>query len=185
MRNFLRYHWPVLFFLSAAILATVFSVDYQQSLRAQISVSLGLFCYVTITIFTNTPSRMYSVLFASSFSIFLATLFILPDEIMSQPDNPLLQIIRLGNALFVVPNDVLILAVMAPLMLSLAWVGDWRLRGLTIRMPAGRARPRQSGRGSGSRHVCQKNYSARKRSTRSGRSFSVKPSSRGLCRCGE
>ncbi len=132
MRNFLRYHWPVLFFLSAAILATVFSVDYQQSLRAQISVSLGLFCYVTITIFTNTPSRMYSVLFASSFSIFLATLFILPDEIMSQPDNPLLQIIRLGNALFVVPNDVLILAVMAPLMLSLAWVGDWRLRGLTI-----------------------------------------------------
>lgn len=132
MRNFLRYHWPVLFFLSAAILATVFSVDYQQSLRAQISVSLGLLCYVTITIFTNTPSRMYSVLFASSFSIFLATLFILPDEIMSQPDNPLLQIIRLGNALFVVPNDVLILAVMAPLMLSLAWVGDWRLRGLTI-----------------------------------------------------
>ena len=132
MSSFLRYHWPVLFFLSAAILATFFSVDYQQSIRAQLSLSLGLLCYVAITVFTSTPSRLYSVLFASSFSIFLATLFILPEEIMSQPDNPLLQIHRLGNALFIVPNDVLILAVMAPLMSGLAWSGDWRLRGLTI-----------------------------------------------------
>ena len=132
MNNFLRYHWPVLFFLSAAILATVFSVDYQQSIRAQLSLALGLLCYVAVIIFTNTPSRFYSVLFAAAFSIFLATLFILSDEIMSQPDNPLLQIYKLSNALFVVPNDVLILAVMAPLMLGLAWTGDWRIRGLTI-----------------------------------------------------
>lgn len=132
MSNFLRRHWPVLFFLLAAVMATIFSVDYQQSLRVQLPLFFGLLCYIAITALANTPKRLYCTLLVLLGAVFLAALFVASKITLTGIDNPIALVKLLGTPLFDVPNDALMFSIIAPLALGVAWTSGWWLRGLTV-----------------------------------------------------
>lgn len=132
MRNFLRYHWPLLFFLAAALLATVCSVDRPQSIRVQLPLWFALVCYMVIVGLVDTQRYLRVLSVVLPVSVFFALVFILPEAIAMQTNNPLAQVKMLNSVLLVVPNDVLMLSVMAPLVLGAAWSSGWWLRGLAM-----------------------------------------------------
>lgn len=132
MHNFLRYHWPLLFFLAAALLATAFSVDRPQSIRVQLPLWFSLVCYIVIVGLVDTQRYLRILSILLPISVFFVLAFILPEAIEVQTDNPLAQVKMLNSIFLVVPNDVLVLSVMAPLVLGVAWSSGWWLRGFAV-----------------------------------------------------
>lgn len=123
-------HWPLLVFLLAALVATVFSVDPLHSLRVQPQFLPALLCYAIITTFVTTTSRLRFVCLGLLFSGLLTSIFVLLATIKMRGADPLLQVRLLGNAMMIVPNDVLLMSVIAPIVLGLAWQGRRELRWL-------------------------------------------------------
>jgi hypothetical protein len=132
MAHLLRHHLPVLLFVLAAIWATAFSVDYRQSIHVQLPLLSGLFLYIAITVFSGTQHRLRLVLILAAMSVFFTVLFLVPELMTVRISDPMTQLKMLGSLLFVVPNDVLVLSVVAPLVLGAVWTSDWWLRGLAI-----------------------------------------------------
>lgn len=132
MTHLLRRHLSLLLFLLAAVWATVFSADYRQSIHIQLPLLSGLFLYIAITTFSGTQNRLRFVLLLSAVLAFFVVLFLLPELMTTRIIDPVSRLKMLGSILFVVPNDVLVLSVVAPLVLGAVWTSDWWLRGFAI-----------------------------------------------------
>lgn len=128
----LRHHWPLLLFLLAAVWATIFSVDYRQSIHVQLPLVSGFFLYIGIVIFSSTQNRLRVVLLLLAMSVFFTLLFLVPDLMTARISDPIARLKLLGGVLFVVPNDVLVLSVAAPLVLGAVWTSSLWLRGLAV-----------------------------------------------------
>lgn len=126
----LQNHWPLVFFLSVAILTTVLSVDVHRSMSVQPQYFPALLCYAVIVTFANNRKSLEFVCVALLASGLVTALFMLANTGIISTD-PLTQIRKLDNTLLVVPNDVLQLTVIAPLAFGVCWTSGWRLRTLT------------------------------------------------------
>jgi O-antigen ligase len=116
----IREHWPLAFFLTIAAITTITSVDPRHSLSVQPQLLPALLSYCVITQFITTPMRQR--FFCGSLltcGLLTVTLMLLGIH-NTTSDDPLEKIKLLGNALFIVPNDVLMLSIIAPLVLALA-----------------------------------------------------------------
>jgi O-antigen ligase len=113
-------HWPLIFFLAIAAITTITSVDPRHSLSVQPQLLPALLSYCVITQFITTPARQRflcgSLLACGSVTVTL----MLVGVRNTISDDPLEKIKLLGNALFIVPNDVLMLSIIAPLVLAVA-----------------------------------------------------------------
>lgn len=118
-RAFLQQHGAVTVFVTVAILSTLVSRDWRHSLGVQPQLLPALLAYTVICKFGNTPERIRFILLSLLCSGLLTVLLILAGTHASTSDDPLERIKLLGNALFIVPNDILMLSVIAPLALSL------------------------------------------------------------------
>jgi O-antigen ligase len=127
----LRNHWPLVFFLSIAILTTVFSVDSYHSLRVQPQLIPALLCYAVIVTFANNRKALEFVCVALLASGLITALFMLASTRLTPTGDPLAQVEILGNALLIVPNDAVMLTVIAPLAMGVCWTAGWHLRVMT------------------------------------------------------
>lgn len=121
-------HWPLAFFLTVAIVTTLFSVDLRHSLGVQPQLLPAVLSYCVIARFITTPERQQFFCAALLASGMLTVSIMLLGVCSTAIDDPLERIKLLGNALFIVPNDILMLSVIAPLTLTLAWNGGICLR---------------------------------------------------------
>jgi O-antigen ligase len=114
-----RQHWPVTFFLVVAAITTATSGDWRHSLGVQPQLLPALLVYSVIAQFVNTPHRQrFVILTLLASGLLTVTLMITGIDTAGTPD-PLEKIRMLGNALFIVPNDILMLSLIAPLTLTL------------------------------------------------------------------
>ena len=116
-----RNHWPLAFFLTVAIVTTLFSVDPRHSLGVQPQLLPAVLSYCVIARFITTPERQHFFCATLLASGLLTVSLMLLGIYSTTIDDPLERIKLLGNALFIVPNDILMLSVIAPLTLALAW----------------------------------------------------------------
>lgn len=128
-----REHWPLAVFLLAALLTTVLSVDPRHSLAVQPQLLPALLCYAVLVAFaSNLAALRFICVSLLASGLLTATLMLVGADSGSGVDDPLEQVRMLGNALLIVPNDVLMLSVMAPLVAGVAWTGGGWLRVLAI-----------------------------------------------------
>lgn len=132
MTHQLQHHLPVLLFVLAAIWATAFSVDYRQSIQVQLPLMSGLFLYIGILAFSGTQNRLRFLLLLSAVAAFFTVLILMPELMTTRISDPVARLKMLASVLFVVPNDVLVLSVVAPLVLGAVWTSGWCLRALAV-----------------------------------------------------
>jgi O-antigen ligase len=126
----LKEHWALLFFLLVAIVTTGMSVDWRHSVRVQPQLLPALLCYAVIVTFVTSLTSLRFVYTALLVSGLLTACLMLLGVSRMTADDPLAKVKLLGNALLIVPNDVLMLSVIAPLTLALAWCGNRWVRVL-------------------------------------------------------
>ncbi len=122
-------HWSLVLFLLVAAVATLFSGNPRHSLGVQPQLLPALLCYAVIVSFVRSRASISFICAALLCSgLLTAALMLVATFAGQRADDPLAQVQTLGNALLIVPNDVLILSVIAPLVLGMAWtrVGWWR-----------------------------------------------------------
>lgn len=127
-RELAKAHWPLGFFLAIAIVTTTASINPRHSLGVQPQLLPALLAYCVIARFITTPARQQFFCAALLASGLLTASLMLLGVYSSTIDDPLERVKLLGNALFIVPNDILMLSVIAPLTLTLAWHGGICLR---------------------------------------------------------
>src|SRR6478735_6730262 len=98
--HILRYHWPLIFFLLAAVFATCFSVDYRQSIGIQFPFLFGIPCYFLITTLAGRHNRLRLALLALPGVFVLVAVFVISKIIGSGIDTSTAQVKALGVALF-------------------------------------------------------------------------------------
>jgi O-antigen ligase len=128
---FLR-HWAMLFFLLVAAIATVFSLDRRQSISTQLPLLVGLLLYVFIVDVVNTVRKMRTALVMVSMVTVLMVLLSMHNLLLVVAEKPLEAVRALDSLLLVVPNDVLVLSVVMPVLLGAAWCGMGWLRVLAL-----------------------------------------------------
>lgn len=124
------HHVPLFLFLLVAVVATLFSRDVRHSLGVQPQLLPALLCYVVIVSFARSLAALRFVCASLLCSGLLTTALMMFVSVAgSHADDPLAQVKTLGNALLIVPNDILLLSVIAPLALGMAWAhnGFWRI----------------------------------------------------------
>lgn len=116
----LREHWPLVFFLLIAVITTISSVNPRHSVSVQPQLLPALLSYCVITQFIITPARQRFFCNSLLACGLLTVTLMLACVGSTISDDPLEKIKLLGNALFIVPNDVLMLSIIAPLVLAVA-----------------------------------------------------------------
>ncbi len=116
-----KLHWPLAFFLFIAIVTTVTSTDPHHSLGVQPQLLPAVLAYSVIAHFIVTPERQRFFCGSLLASGLLTVTLMLIGIYSANSDDALEKIKLLGNALFIVPNDVLMLSIIAPLTLAFAW----------------------------------------------------------------
>lgn len=127
-----RDHWPVALFLAVAALVTATSVDPRHSLGVQPQLLPALLSYAVITAFALQPAAVRFVASSLLAAGLLTALLMLATVGQARLEDPSSYVKTLGNALLIVPNDVLMLAVIVPLALGLAWAGGQANRLLVV-----------------------------------------------------
>ncbi|HQQ63611.1 MAG TPA: O-antigen ligase family protein [Pseudomonadales bacterium] len=127
-RNYLQQHWPLVLFLVVAAVTTVTSVDPLHSVQVQPQLLPALLCYAVIISFVTTLPRLRFACTGLLAGGMLTAVLMLSGASQMDVDDPLVKVKLLGNGLLIVPNDVLLLSVIAPLALGLAWSARWWLR---------------------------------------------------------
>jgi len=125
-------HWGLFLFLFFALLATIFSKDVRQSINIQLPLLAGLFLYILLVDTVNTPKKLRVVMVVFSLVMIVLVLVSLRSLLLVVADKPLEAVRTLDSFLLVVPNDVLVLSVVMPLLFSAAWVGTCWLRALFV-----------------------------------------------------
>ena len=128
----LQHSFPVLLFLLSAASATIFSVDFHQSLNAQLSLISGFFLYLLILAGVDTQKKLSVSLIMLPLAMLLGLFYLVPDLLSVKHVSPLNEVKKLDSVFLVAPNDVVMLAVSAPLILGAAWCGRWWLKLLAI-----------------------------------------------------
>lgn len=123
-------HWALLLFLVFALLATATSKDVRQSINIQLPLLAGLFLYILLVDAINTPKKLRVVMAFFSLVMIVLVLVSLRNLLLVVADKPLEAVRTLDSFLLVVPNDVLVLAVVMPLLFGTAWAGASWLRML-------------------------------------------------------
>ncbi|MCC7516460.1 MAG: O-antigen ligase family protein [Pseudomonadales bacterium] len=121
-------HYALLCFIFFALLATTFSKDRAQSISVQLPLMAGLILYVCLVDVVNSSLRLQGVMFAVPLGLVGVTVLLMFSSMQVVVANPLATVKALNNLVFVVPNDVLALVVVMPLLLGSAWIGGWWLR---------------------------------------------------------
>ncbi len=114
-------HWPLLFFLIVAAWATIFSIDRQQSINTQLPLLVGLFLYILIVDNIKTTQYLRAVMVLLSVFAMALVFLSLHILLLVVADKPLDAIKTLDSLLLVVPNDILLLAVVMPLLSGAIW----------------------------------------------------------------
>lgn len=128
----LKYSFPVLLFLLSAALATIFSVDFHQSLHVQTSLISSFFLYLFIIISVDTQKKLSLSLIVLPLAVLLGLFYLVPDILSVKHALPLNEVKKLDSVFLVAPNDVVMLAVSAPLIFGAAWCGRWWLKLLAV-----------------------------------------------------
>jgi O-antigen ligase len=115
-----REHWPLVLFVLVAALATGFSRDRPHSLAVQPQLLPALLCYAVISTFALRLEALRFIGLALLCSGIVTALLVLTAESAHHAD-PLKRVVMMGSPLLIVPNDVLMLSVIAPLALGAAW----------------------------------------------------------------
>ena len=128
---FLR-HWALFFFLLIAAITTLISKDMRQSVNIQLPLLGGLFLYVLSVDTINTSKKIgvvvlvfVLIMFAQVAASWRALLLVVDGE-------PLKAVKAMDSFLLIVPNDILVLSVVMPLLLGMAWMGARWLRVLFV-----------------------------------------------------
>ncbi len=127
-RRLWRQHAPLLLFLAVAALTTATSRDSLHSLQVQPQLLPALLCYVVIVMFATSLAARQFICMALLCSGLLTAVLMLVSASRIAADDSLAQVKMMGNALLIVPNDVLMLSVIAPLAVGVAWTGHLWLR---------------------------------------------------------
>lgn len=127
-QHYLRQHWPLAGFLLVALMTTVMSVNPLHSILVQPQLLPALLCYAVISSFVTTVPRLRFVCSGLLAGGMLTAFLMLVSASQMDVDDPLSKVKLLGNALLIVPNDVLLLSVIAPLALGMAWTGNLPMR---------------------------------------------------------
>lgn len=120
-----RQHWSVLLFVLAAMLSGIFSVNVHHSALVNMPLLPALMCYFTLCLFAADQSGRRFVLYTLLALGYFTLINVLCGYYREIHSDPLAQVRSLENVLLVVPNDILLLAIIAPLILAL-WTGATR-----------------------------------------------------------
>lgn len=131
-RKYLQQHWPLVLFLGVAAITTTTSVDPRHSMSVQPQLLPALLCYTVIISFVTTLPRLRFACAGLLAGGILTAILMLVGSSQMAVDDPLVKVKLLGNGLLIVPNDVLLLSVIAPLALGLAWSGNLLERAMTV-----------------------------------------------------
>lgn len=129
-RQYWLQHWALFGFLLAALLSTAASVNPVHSLWVQPQLLPALLCYAVIVSFVKTLPVLRFVCITLLTGGVLTAVLMLMGVSQIVEDDPLAKVKLLGNALLIVPNDVLLLSVIAPLAVGVAWAGNGWARAL-------------------------------------------------------
>lgn len=114
----LQQHSSIILFIVIAMLTTITSHDWRHSVGVQPQLLPALLAYAIICRYATTPQRIRFILISLLASGLLTVSLILIGTHASASDDPLERVKLLGNALFIVPNDILMLSVITPLALA-------------------------------------------------------------------
>lgn len=125
-------HWFMAAFLFVALLSTIFSVNPYHSLSVQPQLLPALLCYAIILTFATNETSLRFIVIALMVSGFITAGLVLLNIYLHQVDSSLMQVQLLGSALLIVPNDVLMLSIIAPLVIGVAWTGSFWIKALAL-----------------------------------------------------
>ena len=128
----IRNHWFMAAFLFVALLSTFFSVNPYHSLSVQPQLLPALLCYAIILTFVATEASLRFIVIALMVSGFITAGLVLLNIYLHQVDSSLMQVQLLGSALLIVPNDVLMLSIIAPLVIGVAWTSSFLVRVMAL-----------------------------------------------------
>lgn len=114
-------HWALLIFLLMALTATFFSIDHRQSINTQLPLLAGLMLYILVVDVIKTPQRLRVVMLVLPILAMIVVLVSLRTLLLVAAEKPLAAVRTLDSLLLVVPNDVLLLSVIMPLLLGAVW----------------------------------------------------------------
>lgn len=128
---FLR-HWALFLFLLVAALTTITSKDVRQSINVQLPLLAGLFFYVLLVDTVNTTKKIGIVMLVFVLTMFAQVTMSVHALLLVVDDEPLEAVRAIDSLLLIVPNDILVLSVVMPLLLGAAWTGTRWLRVLYV-----------------------------------------------------
>ncbi len=117
-------HWPVCLFLVVTALVTVLSRNMGHSLEVQPQLLPALLIYVVIVQFVTNRREYDFVVAALIISGVIIAAYLLIATTLYAEEDPLHAIWKMESPLFIAPNDVLMLSILAPLAVALFFVTD-------------------------------------------------------------
>ena len=129
LRILLLRHWALFFFLLSACLATLTSRDLRLSINTQLPLLVGLFLYVLLVDVINTSQKLRVVTVGFALLMLAQVMVSLRNLLLVAAEKPLESVRALDSFLLEVPNDILVLAIVMPLLLGAVWSGArcWRV----------------------------------------------------------
>ncbi|MCB1615263.1 MAG: O-antigen ligase family protein, partial [Pseudomonadales bacterium] len=115
-------YWHVLFFCMVTVLVTFYSVNRSHSLAVQPQLMPSLLVFVVITQFVKTRAHIEFLLIGIVLAGVLVCCNVLYMLYTVEADHPLHKINQLKWPLFIAPNDVLMLSIIAPLAAGLLFL---------------------------------------------------------------
>lgn len=112
----MKRHWTILLFLTLTAIVTLASRDVKHSVLVQVQLLPALLIYLCLVIAVETDKQRMFVIVALVLAAFVAELSFMAQVLyLSEIPDRLEKMWAIKSPLFVVPNDVLFFAVLAPL----------------------------------------------------------------------
>lgn len=132
-RALLQRHWHVLVFLILTVLVTLTSTDVAYSAMAQVQFIPSLLIYMAIVAVVKNSQDLRFIYITLVLVTLVMTVTLLVQVVTTDGLDMMIRLKACASPLFIVPNDVLLLVVLAPLALAMAIAEKhWLLKTLAI-----------------------------------------------------